>query len=939
MGRLTSLPSAVITDDSALGGAVIEKSLRFNSGDSPYLSKSFASNGNRQTFTISCWIKKTHPTNRQVLLNQTATAGSNEDGLEFDGTQLRFYSYVGSSFVFQVATSRRFRDVNGWYHIVAVYDSPQATASNRVKVYVNGEQVTNLSTANYPSQNNTVGFFNTTTDALRIGNQKGNQYKFDGYMAEINFIDGIALDPSYFGYTEFQTGIWRPKGYFGSYGTNGFRLDFSDSSGTTALTLGKDRSGQGNDFTPNNFIVDAEIVTNGEFNSGDSNWTKDSSWSIANGKASNSGGGEIYQTIPVVSGVTYVMTGTVDITADSSVGNTTIGFRNTGNSQYYAAQGTGYTTFTANAVNQLYVKWTSNLTGNVRVRCYSSDTISIDNWSVKAIGDNFPESPTAKKEFATFNSGLQISSSTEYREGNLAFYTSGSSTVQTRANMSRNSGKWYAEFTLTTYTARSGSYPYIGVAAIENFTNTWTGQSGTAYQSQGGIWRNGSNIESGYATYTQGDVISVAINLDSSPPQVWWAKNGSYIRSGANPSTLTAGVNIEPASEHGFYTFTASLYANPGQWDANFGQQPFAYSVPTGFKSLNTDNIPINTPSVIRPQKHFDTLLYTGNGSSNNRVTGLQFKPDLVWIKSRTATDYHVWQDSVRGNFILYSDRTNEEGNTGGGWVKSFNDDGFTTDVNGPINTNGHNYAAWCWKAGGPAVSNSDGSITSSVSANQEAGFSIVTFTGTGSAGTIGHGLGKAPKMVITKRRNAAQAWFVHHEGLSNGHYLRLNASNAQGGDTNVYPNNMSTTNTFAVGGDNGVNGNGDTYVSYCWAEIPGYSKIGKYKGLGAADGAYVECGFRPAFVMYKRMTNSDDWGLHDVKRDPSSNPVYRFLYPDLTNAEWASGTQDYFHFYSNGFKLTQNASMTNGSGDDYVFMAFAEQSGQSPYHTDTNAR
>ena len=164
-------------------------------------------------------------------------------------------------------------------------------------------------------------------------------------------------------------------------------------------------------------------------------------------------------------------------------------------------------------------------------------------------------------------------------------------------------------------------------------------------------------IESGYATYAAGDVISVAINLDSSPPQVWWAKNGSYIRSGANPSTLTAGVNIEPASELGFYTFTASLYANPGQWDANFGQRPFAYSVPTGFKSLNTDNIPINTPSVIRPQKHFDTLLYTGDGSSNNRVTGLQFKPDLIWIKSRTTTDYHVWQDSVRGNFI-FTDRS-----------------------------------------------------------------------------------------------------------------------------------------------------------------------------------------------------------------------------------------------------------------------------------------
>ena len=196
------------------------------------------------------------------------------------------------------------------------------------------------------------------------------------------------------------------KGYVGSYGTNGVRLDFSDNSATTAITLGKDRSGQGNDYTPTNLSVSAGV--------GD---------------------------------------------------------------------------------------------------------------------DSFPESPTAKKEFPTFNANLQTSSSTEYRQGNLAFYTSGSSTVQTRANMSRNSGKWYAEFTLTTFTIRSGSYPYIGVAFFENFTNTWTGSSGTAYNSNGHIYRNGSQLETGHATYAQGDVISVAINLDSSPPQVWWAKNGSYIRS------------------------------------------------------------------------------------------------------------------------------------------------------------------------------------------------------------------------------------------------------------------------------------------------------------------------------------------------------------------------------------------------------------------------
>lgn len=804
MGRLTSLPSAVITDDSALGGAVIENSLRVNLTDSSYLIRTPSSAGNRRTFTISLWVKRSSKSGSAMFGawisdQDRATLRFNTDFIEFQSTSE------------SVKTSKPFADTNAWYHIVAAIDTTQGTQSDRGKIYVNGVQQS-LSSNNL-TQNVQTSVNNNSVQTFGTRWISGYNGGFDGYLAEINLIDGLQLDPTYFGYTEFQTGIWRPKAYVGSYGTNGVRLDFSDNSATTAITLGKDRSGQGNDYTPTNLSVSAGV--------GD---------------------------------------------------------------------------------------------------------------------DSFPESPTAKKEFPTFNANLQTSSSTEYRQGNLAFYTSGSSTVQTRANMSRNSGKWYAEFTLTTFTIRSGSYPYIGVAQAENFTNTWTGSSGTAYNSNGHIYRNGSQLETGHATYAQGDVISVAINLDSSPPQVWWAKNGSYIRSGANPSTLTAGVNIEPASASGFYTFTASLYANPGQWDVNFGQRPFAHSVPTGFKSLNTDNIPINTPSVIRPQKHFDTLLYTGNASSNNRVTGLQFKPDLVWIKSRTTTDNHILQDTVRGNFILYTNLTNGDGATGGGWVKSFNHDGFTTDVNGPINTNGHNYAAWCWKAGGPAVSNSDGSITSSVSANQEAGFSIVSYTGTGSVATIGHGLGKKPDWIMVKNRTDSNNWNIYHSA-NGANYVLYFTSGARVDQTSNWNDTEPTSTVFTVGTSNGTNGSSDNMIAYCWTEIPGYSKIGKYTGLGVADGAYVECGFRPAFVMYKRLENADDWGLHDVKRDPVNNPVYRFLYPSLNNAEWASGTQDYFHFYSNGFKLTQNASMTNASNETYAFMAFAEQSGVSPYHTDTNAR
>ena len=839
MGRLTSLPSAVITDDSALGGAVIQNSLRFSKASgNEFLSRTPSSASNQKTYTISCWYRRSSTTYSIANVLEQKNNGQNYAVMFFrDDDQLEFHGYTstgGNQYTHRLVTSQVFRDANAWYHIVVAVDTTQSTASDRVKIYVNGSQITNFSVTVNPSQNLDT-FFNST-QLFTIGRgQAGSSQCYDGYMAEINFVDGFQLTPSSFGYTEFQTEIWKPKGYFGSYGTNGFRLDFSDNSATTAVTLGKDRSGQGNDFTPNNFSVSAGVNN-----------------------------------------------------------------------------------------------------------------------------DSFLESPTAKKEFATLNSNLQTSSSTEYRQGNLAFYTSGSSTVQTRANMSRNSGKWYAEFTLTTFTVRSGSYPYIGVAQAENFSNTWTGDSGTAYQSQGGIWRNQSNIESGYATYAAGDVISVAINLDSSPPQVWWAKNGSYIRSGANPSTLTAGVNIEPASPSGTYTFTASLYANPGQWDANFGQRPFAHSIPTGFKTLSTDNFSINTPSLIRPQKQFDTIIYSGNGSSPRAIGGLEFRPDFVWLKNRNSTNWHRVQNSIAGpHNTMYSNSTNSEApNESNGHVDSFTDDGFIVDdasgsaVNGGSNT----FVAWCWKGGGnsntfnidgvgyasaSAAGLNTGTITpTGASINTEGGFSVITYTANGTAGaTIPHGLGKKPGWIIIKCRSNTDNWMVYHHNIDTSspedYYLELNAAGTRVNSTVMLNDTAPTSTLVTVQNDNSVNGGSRTYIMHSWAEIPGYSKFGQFTGNGNADGPYIECGFRPSLVIFKNTTTSEAWSMFDNKRDPH-NPVAKFLRPNTNNAD-TSGSND-IDFLSNGIKVrTSNNPNTNNS--TYVFMAFAEQIGDSPYHTDTNAR
>ncbi len=832
MGRLTSLPSAVVTDDSVLGGAVIERSLRFYDDDSTHLSRTPSSASNRRTWTWSGWVRRSEISSTQGRLFGAGNTSSDYFSIYFpSGDEFRVLWYEGSQ---KLTTSAQvFRDSNSWYHFVVAVDTTQAVGGNRILMYANGVLLGRIQ--NDPAQNFETSVNSTSEHNIGKWVSTVASY-FDGYIAEVNFVDGFQLTPSSFGYTEFQTGIWRPKGYFGSYGTNGFRLDFSDNSATTAVTLGKDRSGQGNDFTPNNFSVSAGVNN-----------------------------------------------------------------------------------------------------------------------------DSFLESPTAKKEFATLNSNLQTSSSTEYRQGNLAFYTSGSTTVQTRANMSRNSGKWYAEFTLTTFTVRSGSYPYIGVAQAENFSNTWTGDSGTAYQSQGGIWRNSSNIENGYSTYAAGDVISVAINLDSSPPQVWWAKNGSYIRSGANPSTLTAGVNIEPASTSGTYTFTASLFANPGQWDANFGQRPFAHSVPTGFKTLNTDNFSINTPSIIKPQKHFDSLIYSGTGSTQS-ITGLEFKPDLVWIKKRNDAAFHQIFDTVRGATKgLFPNSTNAEYQDSGN-LQSFIEGGFTADGFNGTNASGGTYVAWCWKGGGNSNTfNVDGKGYASASAagitegnlaitgasiNREAGFSIVKFTANNDASaTIGHGLNSKPKFVVVKDTANSDDWQCKF--IDDNMYVSFNHNTA--GSTSY--GNFTATDTLINLGYTWNNGSG-THVAYSWTNVPGYSKIGKYKALTSTDGAYVDLGFRPAFILIRPTNNfggSDQnystWGLWDSTRSTSNVVTYGGMLTVNTNyAEQVRGNGSNdgalaaFDILGTGFKVRQSSYEVGYSGD-YYYMAFAEQPGESPYHTDTNAR
>jgi hypothetical protein len=328
---------------------------------------------------------------------------------------------------------------------------------------------------------------------------------------------------------------------------------------------------------------------------------------------------------------------------------------------------------------------------------------------------------------------------------------------------------------------------------------------------------------------------------------------------------------------------------------------------------------------------------YTGNGTSAgstqtiiNGASGASFQPDLVWLKSRSDVQNHNLTDSVRGisgtgSPILFSDTTSAETTYTGYGVSALNSNGFTLIGNGGLtNNNGFTYVGWQWKAGGTAVSNTSGSITSSVSTNTTSGFSIVTYTGNGTAGaTVGHGLGVTPSMIIVKKRSAADSWQVYNANLTSAAYrLVLSATSAQDSQPTMWNSTAPTSSVFSIGTDSGVNTSSGTYVAYCWAPIAGYSAFGSYTGNGSADGPFVYLGFRPRYVLIKCSSNGGlSWEIYDTSRNPY-NAVNTVLLAENSSGEFTGGDIDYL---SNGFKFRTTRGSLNTSGYTYIYAAFAE--------------
>jgi hypothetical protein len=690
-------------------------------------------------------------------------------------------------------TTQVFRDPSAWYHIVVVLDTPQATASDRLKLYVNGTQVTTFSSTDYPSQNAT-GDINNTYPHF-ISNGGGGEY-FNGYMTNIHFINGQALTPSSFTETDATTGQLIPKTYSGSYGTNGFNLLFADNSSNTAATLGKDTSPNGNNFTPNNLSV------------------------------------------------------------------------------------------TAGAGNDSLVDSPTN---------YGTDT---------GVGGS------VRGNYATLNP-VSIISTTTLSNGNLESIDAGSDAISL-STIGVSSGKWYWEITGLDITGTtSNQRSVIGIVKNPQLfaLSTYVGSNANGFGYYSG---NGQKLTSGTgssygATWATGNVMGVALDLD----------NGTLVFYKNNTSQGTAFTGLTTGDTY----FPAASQAGSGKVAFNFGQRAFAYTAPSGFKALCTQNLP--APLVAKSNTVFDIALYTGNGGTQT-ISGLNFSPDFTWIKCRSNTRISRLVDTVRGaTKILFSSLTNAE-ETDANSLTAFNSNGFSIGSSVDINESSQTFVSWNWDAGTSTVSNTAGSITSQVRANATAGFSVVTYTGNAVSGaTVGHGLGVAPNLIIIKCRSNTHDWIVYHASIGNTGAVRLNTTAATQTLSVWFNNSGPSSTTFTLGNTAGTNESGSTFVAYAFAPVVGYSSFGSYTGNGSADGPFVYTGFRPRWVMIKGSSFAgESWFIWDTARNTYNQMGARLL----ANEALAENSDQVFgDILSNGFKLRNTWGGINGSGNTYIYAAFAE--------------
>jgi hypothetical protein len=1006
---------------------------------------------NRKKWSFSFWFKKT--TNSQTdhyILDSSAWTT-----LTFNNNALGLYDAGAGAYL--RLSAQVFRDPSAWYYILVVYDSDNATAQNRLRFYCNGVEIATwqTNTTITPGFETRINGTYTHTIGTALGYPAGN---INGYLADIHFIDGQALDPTSFGEFDATTGVWVPKAYTGSYGTNGFHLEFADNSSNTATTLGKDTSGNSpaNNWTPNNLstttggptsvasasgalpiynTTDTYGTTKGTGTRTDSNsssivlaipmdgtnngttFTDESATIKGSGSAKtisrfgdtktstaqskfygSSGffdGTEDYLQAPAGTDFSY---GTGDFTFEAWIYPTTSGTdriiyaqTTSGNNYVNAALTTSNTfsvqinasgagnnvtstgTVTANVwthiavtrqstVVKLFINGVQDGSGTRNVDLQISSTVptigtfshtstlnfagyiqdfriykgvakytanfnppsSTQNPSIAAGNDSLVDVPSSsgtdtgvggevRGNYCTWNA---VAGSGALANGNLDFSSSGNPHKRI-GTIGVASSKWYFEAVCTT---QASSFQSIGVGkgtfisdagGVGGVSSSWGVLCETGL-GNGYLYHNSSNAAGDIGTINVNDVMMFALDVDAG--KFWVGLNGTWYNSGS-PSGGTNATWTGVTGE----LFPVISSGSGGAMFANFGQRPFAYTAPSGFKALNTTNLP--APLVTKPNTVMDVLTWTGTGGSRT-FSGLNFSPDLIWGKGRSQAYNHQIYDIIRdtgASKVLMSNSTAAEGGANAalyGYVSGFNSNGFATTAgttdNSYWNELNTTYVAWAWDAGSSTVTNTQGSITSSVRANATAGFSIVTYTANGTNGTsVGHGLGVKPALVIQKDRTSASDWLVLTQLIDGSNdYLLLNstaaAATAAAGMTSTTFGSWDRTN-------------GNSMVAYCFAPVVGYSAMGSFSG---GSGIFTYTGFRPKWLLIKQSSAVSSWIIYDTSRD-TYNVMGNSLYPNLSDAEISSPPR--IDFVSNGF-VTRAASGSEPSWTGTViYFAVAE--------------
>ena len=1029
-----SLTNSSIWFSSGAGGGsfypyTIDQSLLGNEADSPYLNRTPSSASNRRTYTISAWIKPALEVATFSILG-AGSSGSAYYIFGIEGDDLYFEETSGGGFL---RADRKLRDPSAWYHLVASVDSTQATASDRIKLYVNGVRETAFTSESYMSQNFQSAYINNTS-VHYIGHSpaQGSHY-LNGYIAEINFIDGQALDPTSFGAD--LNGVWIPQAFAGSYGTNGFYLPFEVTAGDGVYLDGVGDNIRWTDATQydigtsDDFCL--EFFTKGDF---------ENNYSYAMGDYAVAGphfmlqlgsGGNIYgyygnglannfdatayMTTTDWHHIAYVReSGTYRFYIDgvqrhTGIAGSTVAFDvsqfNIGDA--YPAAGAphfnGYLSnlrFTIGSARYpsgtTFTVPTTTLTNDssdVKLLAFTTSTITADGSTAAIAGSVTEGNPTYTEDnpfsntigtdasgnsnnftsnnldfsdvlldsttnnFATLNPLDNYNTGATLSEGNLK-WTIGAADGASRSTYVMTAGKWYVEFL--------SNNDYIGVVS-GNANITDVNGTQTVFYVQDGTKKVNGTFSSYGVSYSSGDIIGIALDLDASPQTVTFYKNNSSQGSLNLTDVGNEGYSVSCGSGSGSTNATAnfgqdSTFAGAttagGNSDAN-GVGDFKYAPPAGYLALCTSNLPdvalgpdVNT-SDERANENFVPYLYTADNTSPKSRTGMGFTPDWLWFKCRTIGFSNGLYDTVRG--IPYQLQTNTAGPENSyTLLDSFDADGFTTGTDATagtvLNYGTDTYVTWSWKAGGtPTATNTagvgavptsgsvliDGVASTSalagtiaankITANTAAGLSIINYTGNGLSGqTVAHALSSTPDFIIHKDRGTNSnnnQWNVWHRYAGDGDdYGYLSTTAAFTGDAQIIPNGTDTIELKA--NLTTSNESGHSFIMYAFHSVDGFSKAGSYNGNGDADGAFVHTGFRPAFVLLKKSSAAgDNWSIYDTGRDPY-NVATKYLIPNSSQTEGSTTSLD---FVSNGFKIRASGSWINTASATYIYMAFAE--------------